>query len=151
MYDSWSIFFRLDKEEKGEFRYSILSEKDRDKYVRIEDYPCIYICTNGYYYDTYPGIMLFNRLKRNYLWYNLSFDYCCKIKFVPLRELSAISFIFLSSFITFNYEWWVNLTILIFLFLTWAILSSISLICSSNRSIFNKFLNSEKWFFIITC
>ena len=58
---------RLDKEEKGEFRYLILSEKDRDKCVRIEDCPCIYICTNDYYYDAYPGIMLFNRLKRNYL------------------------------------------------------------------------------------
>ena len=40
---------RLDEEEKGEFRYSILSEKDRDKYVRIEEYPSIYICTNDSY------------------------------------------------------------------------------------------------------
>ena len=55
------------KDKKGEFRYSILPERDRDKDIKIEDYPCIYICTNEYYYDTYPGMLLFNRLKRNYL------------------------------------------------------------------------------------
>ena len=52
------------KDEKGEFKYAILSEKDRDKNIKIDDYPCIYICTNDYYYDMYVGKMLYNRIKK---------------------------------------------------------------------------------------
>ena len=51
------------KDEKGEFEYTILPEKDRDKTIKIEYYPSIHICTNDNYYDTYAGMMLYNRLK----------------------------------------------------------------------------------------
>ena len=52
------------KDQIGEFKYAILSEKDRDKNIKIDDYPCIYICTNDYYYDMYVGKMLYNRIKK---------------------------------------------------------------------------------------
>ena len=52
------------KDEKGEFKYTILPEKDKDRSIRIEDYPSICICTNDYYYDTYAGMLLQNRIKK---------------------------------------------------------------------------------------
>ena len=52
------------KNEKGEFKYTILPEKGKDKNNRIEDYPSIYVCTNNNYYDTSTGIMLYNRMKK---------------------------------------------------------------------------------------
>ena len=39
-------------------------KKIKIKKIKLDDYPSIYICTNEYYYDTYPGIMLYNRLKK---------------------------------------------------------------------------------------
>ena len=50
--------------EKGEFRYAVLPEKNIDKNGKIEYNPRIHICTNDYYYDTYPGKILYNRLKK---------------------------------------------------------------------------------------
>ena len=50
--------------EKGEFRHAVLPEKNIDKNGKIEYYPRIHICTNDYYYDTYPGKILYNRLKK---------------------------------------------------------------------------------------
>ena len=56
------------KDEKGEFKYTILPEKDRNLNFEQEDYPSIHIFTDGKYYDnTYSGKMMYNRLKRNYL------------------------------------------------------------------------------------
>ena len=52
------------KDEKGEFEYIILPEKLRNKIIKIDDYPCIYICTNDSYYDIYAGKMLYNGLKK---------------------------------------------------------------------------------------
>ena len=51
-------------DENGEFKYIILPEKERDKNIKIEDYPSIYICINDYYYDTYVGMMLYNIIKK---------------------------------------------------------------------------------------
>ena len=50
--------------EKGEFRYAVLPEKNIDKNGKIEYCPRIHICTHDYYYDTYPGKILYNRLKK---------------------------------------------------------------------------------------
>ena len=52
------------KDENGEFKYIILPEKERDKNIKIEDYPSIYICINDYYYDTYVSMMLYNIIKK---------------------------------------------------------------------------------------
>ena len=52
------------KDEKGEFEYIILPEKVRNKNIKIDDYPCLSICTNDSYYDIYAGKMLYNRLKK---------------------------------------------------------------------------------------
>ena len=52
------------KYENGEFKYIILPEKERDRNIKIEHYPRIYICTNDYYSDTYVGMMLYNIIKK---------------------------------------------------------------------------------------
>ena len=52
------------KDEKGEFEYIILPEKVRNRNIKIDDYPCISICTNDSYYDIHAGKMLYNRLKK---------------------------------------------------------------------------------------
>ena len=53
----------VEKGEKDEFKYTLLPEKDKYRKIRIEDYPSIWICTNDNYYDTYAGIILYNRIK----------------------------------------------------------------------------------------
>ena len=53
------------KDEKGEFKCTILPEKDRNLNFEKEDYPSIHIFTDGKYYDnTYSGKMMYNRLKK---------------------------------------------------------------------------------------
>ena len=53
------------KNEKGEFKYTILPEKDRNLNFEKDDYPSIHIFTDGKYYDnTYSSKMMYNRLKK---------------------------------------------------------------------------------------
>ena len=53
------------KDEKGEFKYARLPEKDRNLNFEKEDYPRIHIFTDGKYYDnTYSGKRMYNRLKK---------------------------------------------------------------------------------------
>ena len=53
------------KDEQGEFKYIILPEKDKDLKFEKEKYPSIHIFTDDRYYDsTYPGKMIYNRLKK---------------------------------------------------------------------------------------
>ena len=53
------------KDKQGEFKYRILPEKDKDLKFKKEKYPSIHIFTDKRYYDnTYPGKMIYNRLKK---------------------------------------------------------------------------------------
>ena len=53
------------KDEKGEFKCTILPEKDRNLNFEKGDYPSIHIFTDGKCYDnTYSGKMMYNRLKK---------------------------------------------------------------------------------------
>ena len=53
------------KDEKREFVYSILPEKDRHLKFEKEKYPSIHIFTDDRYYEyTYSGMMLFNKIKK---------------------------------------------------------------------------------------
>ena len=52
------------KDEKCEFKYTILPEKDKDLNFEEEDYPSIHVFTDDKYHDnTYSGKMMYNRLK----------------------------------------------------------------------------------------
>ena len=52
------------KDEKCEFKYTILPEKDKDLNFEKEDYPSIHVFTDDKYHDnTYSGKMMYNRLK----------------------------------------------------------------------------------------
>ena len=52
------------KDSKGEFKFTILPEKDRGLKLEKENYPSIHIFTDDKYYDnTYSGKMVYNRLK----------------------------------------------------------------------------------------
>ena len=52
-------------DEKGEFKYTILPEKDRNLNFGKDDYPSIHIFTDGKCYDnTYSSKMMYNRLKK---------------------------------------------------------------------------------------
>ena len=51
--------------EKNEFIYIILPESDKDLKLKNKDYPSIDIFTNNKYYDkTYPGKIIYSRLKK---------------------------------------------------------------------------------------
>ena len=53
------------KDKKGEFKYSILPEKDRHLKFEEEKYPSIHIFTDGQYYDhTYSGMMVYSRIRK---------------------------------------------------------------------------------------
>ena len=53
------------KGKQGEFKYTILPEKDKDLKFEKEKYWSIHIFTDDKYYDnTYPGKMLYSRLKK---------------------------------------------------------------------------------------
>ena len=53
------------KDKQGEFKFNILPEKDKDLKFGKEKYPGIHIFTDERHYDnTYPGKMIFNRLKK---------------------------------------------------------------------------------------
>ena len=53
------------KDKQDEFKYIILPEKDKDLKFKKEKYPSIHIFTDKRYYDnTYPGKMIYNRLKK---------------------------------------------------------------------------------------
>ena len=52
--------------KKGEFKFTILPEKDKDLKLEIEKYPSIHIFTDDKYYDnTYSGKVIYNRLKKH--------------------------------------------------------------------------------------
>ena len=51
--------------EKNEFIYIILPESEKDLKLKNKDCPSIHIFTNNKYYDnTYPGKIIYNRLKK---------------------------------------------------------------------------------------
>ena len=53
------------KDEKREFVYNILPEKDRHLKFEKENYPSIHIFTDDRYYEhTYSGMMMFNKIKK---------------------------------------------------------------------------------------
>ena len=53
------------KDKKGEFKYSILPEKDRHLKFEEEKYPSIHIFTDGQYYDhTYSEMMVYSRIRK---------------------------------------------------------------------------------------
>ena len=53
------------RDKKGEFKFTILPEKDKDLKLEIEKYPSIHIFTDDKYYDnTYSGKVIYNRLKK---------------------------------------------------------------------------------------
>ena len=59
--------FNLDpkKDKQGEFKFNILPKKDKDLKFGKEKNPGIHIFTDERHYDnTYPGKMIFNRLKK---------------------------------------------------------------------------------------
>ena len=53
------------RDKKGEFKFTILLEKDKDLKLEIKKYPSIHIFTDDKYYDnTYSGKVIYNRLKK---------------------------------------------------------------------------------------
>ena len=57
--------FTLDpkKDEKGEFKYTLLPEHDKN--LNFERFPSIHIFTGDEYYDqVYSGKMIYNRIKK---------------------------------------------------------------------------------------
>ena len=57
-----------EKDEKGEFKYCILPEKDRHLKVEEEKYPNIHVFTDNQYYDhTYSGKMVYKRIRKKLL------------------------------------------------------------------------------------
>ena len=53
------------RDKKGEFKFTILPEKDKDLELEIEKHPSIHIFTDDKYYDnTYSGKMMYNRLEK---------------------------------------------------------------------------------------
>ena len=53
------------RDKKGEFKFTILPEKDRDLKLEKENYPRIHIFADDKYYDNkYSGKMMYNRLEK---------------------------------------------------------------------------------------
>ena len=82
------------KDEQGEFKYTILHEKDKDLKFEKEKYPSIHIFTDDKYHDnTYPGKMIYNRLKKKLPLVYFSFEDYEYILFKILFRTSLSSFI----------------------------------------------------------
>ena len=53
------------RDKKGEFKFTILPEKDRDLKLEKENYPRIHIFADDKYYDNkYSGKMMYKRLEK---------------------------------------------------------------------------------------
>ena len=62
------------KDYTGEFKFTILPEKNKNVGLFKVDYPSIHIFTDDRYYNnTYPGNMMFNRLKKKLAMINFNF------------------------------------------------------------------------------
>ena len=61
-------------DKKGEFKYSMLPEKDRNLKSEEEKYPSIHIFTDGPYYDhAYSGMMVYRIMHHHYTFYSLNY------------------------------------------------------------------------------